>query len=53
MKLLFASDSFKGSITSRRTAELLEKSAKEVLPDCECYGVPVANGGEVKLGMSI
>ena len=30
MKLIFASDSFKGSLSSRRTAELLLRAAREV-----------------------
>lgn len=30
MKLIFASDSFKESLSSRRTAELLTKAAREV-----------------------
>ncbi len=46
MKLLFASDSFKGSLTSEKTAELLEKAAREVFGECECASVPVADGGE-------
>ena len=46
MKFLFASDSFKGSLTSEKTVELLEKAAKEVFGECECSGVPVADGGE-------
>lgn len=46
MKLIFASDSFKGSLSSRRTSELLTKAAHEVFGDCECIGVPVADGGE-------
>lgn len=46
MKLLFASDSFKGSLTSQQTIELLTKAANEVFPGCECIGVPVADGGE-------
>lgn len=46
MKILFASDSFKGSLTSEQTIELLTRAAKEVYPDCECIGVPVADGGE-------
>ena len=46
MKFLFASDSFKGSLTSEQTIELLTKAAGEVFPDCECIGVPVADGGE-------
>ena len=46
MKLLFASDSFKGSLTSEKTVELLSKAAREVFGACECSGVPVADGGE-------
>ena len=46
MKLLCASDSYKGSLTSEKTAELLSKAANEVFGECECSGVPVADGGE-------
>jgi len=46
MKLLFASDSFKGSLTSEQTIKLLTKAAREVFGDCETSGVPVADGGE-------
>jgi len=46
MKLLFASDSFKGSLTSEQTVELLAKAAKEVFGEIEYSGVPVADGGE-------
>ncbi|WP_072526069.1 glycerate kinase family protein [Clostridium sp. Marseille-P3244] len=46
MKFLFASDSFKGSLSSRRTAELLSQAAGEVFPDCMCSHVEVADGGE-------
>ena len=46
MKLLFASDSFKGSLTSEQTAGLLEKAAKQVFDSCECDSVTVADGGE-------
>lgn len=46
MKLLFASDSFKGSLTSEKTNVLLTKAAKEVFGECECVGLPVADGGE-------
>ena len=46
MKLLFASDSFKGSLTSEKTVELLSRAAGEVFGECECSGVPVADGGE-------
>ncbi len=46
MKFLFASDSFKGSLTSTQATELLTRAAGGVFPGCECLGVPVADGGE-------
>lgn len=46
MKFLFASDSFKGTISSARTAELLGEAAGEVFPDCRWESVEVADGGE-------
>ena len=46
MKFLFASDSFKGTLSCEKTAELLTKAAKQVFPQCSCTGVPVADGGE-------
>ena len=46
MKFLFASDSFKGTLSSDQTAELLKKAAAEVFGEVECASVPVADGGE-------
>ena len=46
MKLVFASDSFKGTVTSEQTVELLTKAAHEVFGPCETIGIPVADGGE-------
>ena len=46
MKFLFASDSFKGTLSSGRTAELLTQAAEEIFPGCQCSGVEVADGGE-------
>lgn len=46
MKFLFASDSFKGTLTSRRTAELLTQAAGEIFPGCECSCIEIADGGE-------
>ena len=46
MKFLFASDSFKGTLSSDQTIELLTKAAQEVFSSCETSGVPVADGGE-------
>ena len=46
MKLVFASDSFKGSLSSTRIAELLEQAAHETLPNATCIAFPIADGGE-------
>ena len=46
MKFLFASDSFKGTLSSDQTIELLTKAAREAFGSCETSGVPVADGGE-------
>lgn len=46
MKFLFASDSFKGTLSSERITALLEESAGRIFPGCETAGVPVADGGE-------
>ena len=46
MKFLFASDSFKGTLSSRQTIDLLTRAARDVFDDIECDGVPVADGGE-------
>ncbi|MBE5982899.1 MAG: glycerate kinase [Paenibacillaceae bacterium] len=46
MKFLFASDSFKGSLSSVEIVGILTEEAKRIFPDCECNGVSVADGGE-------
>ncbi len=46
MRFLFASDSFKGTITSEQSIRLLTEAARKVFPGCETAGVPVADGGE-------
>jgi len=46
MKFVFASDSFKGSLESSRTADLLEEAAREVFGDIEAVRIPLADGGE-------
>ncbi|MDO4806439.1 MAG: glycerate kinase [Coriobacteriales bacterium] len=43
---LFASDSFKGTISSARAAELLASAALEAFPEAVCHGIEVADGGE-------
>lgn len=46
MKFLFASDSFKGTLSSERITALLKESAERIFPGCETAGLPVADGGE-------
>lgn len=46
MKFVFASDSFKGTLSSERIIQLLTESANKIFPGCECLGVPMADGGE-------
>lgn len=46
MRFLFASDSFKGTLTSERIIALLTQAARRVFPDCDLIGIPVADGGE-------
>ena len=45
-KIVVASDSFKGSLSSIDVANSAEKGIKEVLPQCEVVKVNVADGGE-------
>ena len=46
MLLVFASDSFKGSLSSKRINELLSNAAHDVLGDCDIVCIPMADGGE-------
>ena len=46
MKLVFASDTFKGTLTSEKISELLIKAAGEVIGRCETVPVVLADGGE-------
>lgn len=45
-RFLFASDSFKGTISSARSTELLSQVALDAFPDAVCEGLEVADGGE-------
>ena len=45
-KIVVASDSFKGSLSSTDVANSAERGIKEVLPQCEVVKVNVADGGE-------
>ena len=46
MKLLFAPDSFKGSLTAVESCEILARAAQHIFPDAETVSVPAADGGE-------
>jgi len=46
MKIIIATDSFKGSHSSLNAAYLIEKGAASVFPDAEYIKIPIADGGE-------
>ena len=46
MKLLFAPDSFKGSLTAIQITDILEKVAARHFPGADTVSIPVADGGE-------
>lgn len=46
MKIVFASDSFKGSLSSGKICEILERTSNKIFPNAETQGVWVADGGE-------
>ena len=45
-KVVVASDSFKGCLSSAQVADAVEKGIHEVYPDCEVVKLAVADGGE-------
>ncbi len=45
-KIIIASDSFKGSLTSRQVGEAASRGIATVMPEAVCEIVPVADGGE-------
>ena len=46
MRFVFAPDSFKGSISAVRAAQLLQEAARAHFPEAACVCLPVADGGE-------
>lgn len=46
MKIVFAPDSFKGTLSATRIVELLAQSAKQIFPESTFVGIPIADGGE-------
>jgi glycerate kinase len=45
-KIVVASDSFKGSLTSGEIASIVAEAAGEIFPDCETVCLEMADGGE-------
>lgn len=46
LRVLIASDSFKGSASSRRVNELIAKGVRRACPDASVIAYPIADGGE-------
>lgn len=46
MKIVLAPDSFKESMSAARAIAAMQEGVATVLPDAECVGVPMADGGE-------
>ena len=45
-KIVVVSDSFKGSLSSKKICEIVSQEVKAFFPACEIAGIPVADGGE-------
>lgn len=45
-KIVIASDSFKGSISSQEIAGVIEETVKRIMPDCSVHKLAMADGGE-------
>ncbi|MBO0677168.1 glycerate kinase [Mycolicibacterium sp. S2-37] len=46
MKIVLAPDSFKESMSAARAIAAMQDGVRSVLPDADCVGVPMADGGE-------
>ena len=46
MRFIFASDSFKGSLSSDKANATLERAAKDVFGSITCKKIEIADGGE-------
>lgn len=45
-KIIVASDSFKGTLSSNEICDIAKDCINEVFPDCEVIQMPIADGGE-------
>ena len=46
MKILIIPDSFKGSLSAKEVAQLMEQCVKAVFPESESVSMPFSDGGE-------
>ena len=46
MEILIIPDSFKGSLTAKEVAQLMEYTVKAVFPESKCTSMPFSDGGE-------
>ena len=46
MRVVVATDSFKGSLSSREVADAVEQGIRECIPECDVIKVAIADGGE-------
>lgn len=46
MKIVIAPDSFKGSLTAQEAVQAIRTGILRALPEAECVGVPMSDGGE-------
>ncbi len=49
MKVIICPDSFKGTLTAKEAADIIERGVMAACPDAECIKIPVADGGEGSL----
>ena len=46
MRVVVATDSFKGSLSSREVADAVEQGIRDCIPECDVIKVAIADGGE-------
>lgn len=46
MEILIIPDSFKGSLTAKEVAQLMEQTVKSIFPKSNCNSMPFSDGGE-------
>jgi glycerate kinase len=46
VEILIIPDSFKGSLSAKEVAQLMEHTVKAVFPESKCTSMPFSDGGE-------